>query len=158
MQTELNLATEGEPDMPRGKQLETHSWDIEQIRLLITLVVKYGLHDWGRVAREHNHHFQLSKGGRTMKALAGMFGRIRDGMMYLQDPEVMKMMEDNPSLWTKQERRGVGRPTSSDRMDKLELMMEKVLEAMTAPVTKPLASDQNPRILAGLPQGRKKHG
>jgi hypothetical protein len=158
---DLTLATEGEPDMPMRKTIEFHQWDAEQIKALIELVVKFGLHDWKRVAREHNHMFNLTRGGgRSPKAVGGMFGRIRDGFMYLQDPEVRKIVEDNPPLWTKVDRVRVGRPSTSSRMDKLEGMMEKVLEAMTKPADDPAPSNGRvktktypKKVLEGLPPG-----
>ena len=99
-------------------------WDIEQIIGLIEIVAEAGDYPrvgWANIARLHNQRFFPGIEGRTPKAIEGMFGRIRDGFMYLQDQRVMSLMVEHEALWQR-----IGRHSKKDQeVDALKARVEE---------------------------------
>ena len=101
-----------------------NTWDIEQIIGLIEMVAQTGQYpriDWNDIAARHSEKFLDGNDGRTPKAVEGMFGRIRDGFMYLQDERVMTLMVEHESLWQRVSRRSKRR----DEVDALRAQVEE---------------------------------
>jgi len=104
-----------------------YTWDIEQIIALVEMVVSDGRYpriNWKDIAARHNEKFISGDEGRSPKALEGMFGRIRDGFMYLQNERVMTLMIENESLWQRQRANG----RSKKRDDEVEALRAQVEE------------------------------
>ena len=101
-----------------------HNWDIEQIIGLIEMVaidVHYPRVNWDDIAAFHNEKFLKGSDGRSPKAVEGMFSRIRDGFLYLQNERVMTLMIENESLWQRVSRR-------SKRCDEVDALRAQVEE------------------------------
>ena len=101
-----------------------HNWDIEQIIGLIEMVaidVHYPRVNWDDIAAFHNEKFLKGSDGRSPKAVEGMFSRIRDGFLYLQNERVMTLMIENESLWQRVSRR-------SKRRDEVDALRSQVEE------------------------------
>ena len=139
-----------------GKQIKRprviRPWDIEQIIRLIEIVAEadnYPRVSWAEIAKIHNHKFFPGTEGRTPQALEGMFARIRDGFMYLQDERVMGLMVEHKALW-----RRIGRhPKKDQEIDALKARVEEqskqinqLLDALARHA--PSASDNDAKISA----------
>ena len=126
-----------------------HNWDIEQIIGLIEMVaidVHYPRVNWDDIAAFHNEKFLKGSDGRSPKAVEGMFSRIRDGFMYLQNERVMTLMIENESLWQRVSRRSKRR----DDVDALRSQVEEqskqinqLLEALARQAPSTLLSQPN---------------
>lgn len=104
-----------------------HTWDIDQIIALVEMVVSDGRYpriNWEDIAARHNEKFISGDQGRSPKAVEGMFGRIRDGFMYLQNERIMTLMIENESLWQRQRANG----RSKKRDDEVEALRAQVEE------------------------------
>ena len=101
-----------------------HTWDTEQIIGLIEMVaidVHYPRVNWDDIAAFHNEKFLKGSDGRSPKAVEGMFSRIRDGFMYLQDERMMTLMVEHERLWQRVSRR-------SKRCDEVDALRSQVEE------------------------------
>ena len=102
-----------------------HNWDIEQIIGLIEMVaidVHYPRVNWDDIAAFHNEKFLKGSDGRSPKAVEGMFSRIRDGFLYLQNERVMTLMVEHESLWQRQRMNG----RSKKRDEEMEALRAQV--------------------------------
>ena len=130
-----------------------HPWDIDQIIALIRLVASsssYPRVSWDDIAERHNQICCFKNAeGRTPKAVEGMFGRIRDGFMYLQNEQVMSLMVEHKALW-----RRIGRHSKKDqevdalkaRVEEQSKQINQLLDALARHA--PGASDNDAKISA----------